>query len=193
MEYLSEFRSLFTDAPLVSAVPPKVSCLAGYRVALTCSVLSVPKPDVQWFFNRRQLKMDAKHTMEERGDNYTLTVADVRQQDLGEYTCSAVNKIGEAQATVLLTGTPFGLEIKSSSRGLYKHTYNLTWTMKSFVTIEETEISYRRKVRKVGHLQASLSFFCESQQESPCLLLEEIFAIQRLDGCIDSYHKRGNV
>ena len=48
--------------------------------------------------------MDAKHTMEERGDNYTLTVADVRQQDLGEYTCSAVNKIGEAQATVLLTG-----------------------------------------------------------------------------------------
>ena len=180
---------LFSDAPLVSAVPPKVSCLAGYRVALTCSVLSVPKPDVQWFFNRRQLKMDAKHTMEERGDNYTLTVADVRQQDLGEYTCSAVNKIGEAQATVLLTGTPFGLEIKSSSRGLYKHTYNLTWTMKSFVTIEETEISYRRKVRKVGHLEASL-FFCESQQD---LLLEEIFAIQRLDGCIDSYHKRGNV
>ena len=49
--------------------------------------------------------MDAKHTMEERGDNYTLTVADVRQQDLGEYTCSAVNKIGEAQASVLLTGT----------------------------------------------------------------------------------------
>ena len=88
----------------MSAVPPRVSCLAGYRVALTCSVLSVPKPDVQWFFNRRQLKMDAKHTMEERGDNYTLTVADVRQQDLGEYTCSAVNKIGEAQATVLLTG-----------------------------------------------------------------------------------------
>ena len=48
--------------------------------------------------------MDAKHTMEERGDNYTLTVANVRQQDLGEYTCSAVNKIGEAQASVLLTG-----------------------------------------------------------------------------------------
>ena len=102
----SEFlASSFSDAPLVSAVPPRVSCLAGYRVALTCSVLSVPKPDVQWFFNRRQLKMDAKHTMEERGDNYTLTVADVRQQDLGEYTCSAVNKIGEAQASVLLTGT----------------------------------------------------------------------------------------
>lgn len=137
-------------APLVSAVPPRVSCLAGYRVALTCSVLSVPKPDVQWFFNRRQLKMDAKHTMEERGDNYTLTVANVRQQDLGEYTCSAVNKIGEAQASVLLTGTPFGLEIKSSSRGLYKHTYNLTWTMKSFVTLEETEISYRRKGMGMG-------------------------------------------
>ena len=42
--------------------------------------------------------------MEERGNNYTLTVADVRQTDLGEYSCSAVNKIGEGQAKVLLTG-----------------------------------------------------------------------------------------
>lgn len=48
--------------------------------------------------------MDVKHMMEERENNYTLTIANVRQNDLGDYTCSAVNKIGEGQATVILTG-----------------------------------------------------------------------------------------
>ena len=48
--------------------------------------------------------MDKKHMMEERGNNYTLTIAAVRQNDLGDYTCSAVNKIGEGQAMVILTG-----------------------------------------------------------------------------------------
>ena len=93
-----------SDAPVVTAVPARVSCLQGYRVSLTCSVLSVPKSDVRWFFDRRQLKMDEKHIMEERGNNYTLTIANVRSKDLGDYTCSAVNKIGEGQAMVTLTG-----------------------------------------------------------------------------------------
>jgi hypothetical protein len=49
LERLSiSFSSYFADAPVVTAVPARVSCLEGYRVALTCSVLSVPKSDVQW-------------------------------------------------------------------------------------------------------------------------------------------------
>ena len=52
----------------------------------------------------RPLKMDSKYTMEERGNNYTLTISEVRQTDLGDYTCTAVNKISEQQAQVVLTG-----------------------------------------------------------------------------------------
>ena len=52
----------------------------------------------------RPLKMDSKYTMEERGNNYTLTISEVRQNDLGDYTCTAVNKISEQQAQVVLTG-----------------------------------------------------------------------------------------
>ena len=48
--------------------------------------------------------MDQKHMMEERENNYTLTLEDVRESSLGEYTCSAVNKIGDGQAVVFLTG-----------------------------------------------------------------------------------------
>ena len=48
--------------------------------------------------------MDSKYMMEERGNNYTLTISKVRQADLGDYTCTAVNKISEQQAIVILTG-----------------------------------------------------------------------------------------
>ena len=49
--------------------------------------------------------MDSQHKMEENGDsNYTLTVRNIRESDLGNYTCNAVNKIGEGSATITLSG-----------------------------------------------------------------------------------------
>ena len=43
--------------------------------------------------------------MEENGENnYTLTIQNIRERNLGNYTCSAVNKIGEAAATIALKG-----------------------------------------------------------------------------------------
>ena len=95
---------IFKDAPVVTAVPSKVATLQGTSVALTCSVLSVPKSDVRWFFKRNQLKMDQKHMMEERQNNYTLTIENVNESNLGEYTCTAVNKIGDGQDVVFLSG-----------------------------------------------------------------------------------------
>ena len=56
------------------------------------------------YFNMRPLKMDSKYSTEKRGNNYTLTISEVRQNDLGDYTCTAVNKISEQQAQVVLTG-----------------------------------------------------------------------------------------
>lgn len=42
--------------------------------------------------------------MEENGDLFTLVVRDIEPKDLGNYSCLAINKIGEAQGTVRLTG-----------------------------------------------------------------------------------------
>ena len=60
---------------------------------------------VRWFFGRRPLTMDAHHRMEENGENnYTLTIQKIRERNLGTYTCSAVNKIGDASAVIALKG-----------------------------------------------------------------------------------------
>ncbi len=49
--------------------------------------------------------MTGKYVMAEYNEsNYTLTVKNVDTADLGDYMCSAVNKIGEKSAIVTLTG-----------------------------------------------------------------------------------------
>ena len=43
--------------------------------------------------------------MEENGENnYTLTIHDVGERNLGDYTCQAFNKIGDASSTISLKG-----------------------------------------------------------------------------------------
>ena len=43
--------------------------------------------------------------MEENGENnYTLTIDNIRERNLGNYTCQAVNKIGEGSSTIALKG-----------------------------------------------------------------------------------------
>ena len=46
--------------------------------------------------------------MEENGENnYTLTIDNIRERNLGNYTCQAVNKIGEGSSTIALKGKKY--------------------------------------------------------------------------------------
>ena len=119
--------------------------------------------------------------MEENGENnYTLTIDNIKERNLGNYTCQAVNKIGDGSSTIALkgnlrlyqytknwinhqifistilsniiiifSGIPFDLTFHSSSTGRYKTHYNLSWTLKSFVPIQKTELQYKTKVSNV--------------------------------------------
>ena len=42
--------------------------------------------------------------MEEKGSNYSLVLKGVGEAELGNYTCEAINKMGEGRDTALLTG-----------------------------------------------------------------------------------------
>ena len=43
--------------------------------------------------------------MEENGENnYTLTIDNIEERNLGNYTCQAVNKIGDRSSTIDLKG-----------------------------------------------------------------------------------------
>ena len=50
---------------------------------------------------------------------------------------------------IIFSGIPFDLTFHSSSTGRYKTHYNLSWTLKSFVPIQKTELQYKNKVSNV--------------------------------------------
>ena len=50
---------------------------------------------------------------------------------------------------IIFSGIPFDLTFHSSSTGRYKTQYNLSWTLKSFVPIQKTELQYKTKVSNV--------------------------------------------
>ncbi len=51
-----------------------------------------------------ELGPDSTRKMEEKGDNFSLVLRNVDEADLGEYKCVAINSVGEAEATVRLSG-----------------------------------------------------------------------------------------
>ncbi|XP_059096257.1 lachesin-like [Tigriopus californicus] len=129
--------------PIVHPLRPIVKASSGDKSRLTCHVKAKPQPNVVWYFGENELRPDSEHQMEERGDNYTLVLRNIEPKDLGNYTCLAINKIGESRATVNLSGIPHKATITSPPKGRHRSSYDLTWSIKSFAPILETEVRYK--------------------------------------------------
>ena len=79
----------------LSPAPPSLKLWTGF-LAL---------PQVIWHFGARELSPTNGRKMEENGSNYSLVLAGVQgEAELGNYTCEAINKMGEGRDTALLTG-----------------------------------------------------------------------------------------
>ncbi|KAG8183020.1 hypothetical protein JTE90_017107 [Oedothorax gibbosus] len=61
---------------------------------LVCRVTGVPKPTVDWYFNRNKLDSGIKYSILKEGDKCVLTVPHPRIADSGLYECRAKNEVG---------------------------------------------------------------------------------------------------
>ena len=75
------------------------------------------------------------------------------------YITISLNKIYSFYKKNHFSGIPFDLTFHSSSTGRYKTHYNLSWTLKSFVPIQKTELQYKNKVSNVlSYMNKDISF-----------------------------------
>ena len=84
-----------------AAVPPeftvplrKVMAIENKTVELTCTVRGFPKPTITWYKGARDIYENAKFTMTQDEDTYTLTIYNVYGEDEDEYACKATNRGG---------------------------------------------------------------------------------------------------
>ena len=62
--------------------------------------------------------------MEENGENnYTLTIDNIKERNLGNYTCQAVNKIGDGSSTIALKGKDRRKCFNKNGLSYFNHNY----------------------------------------------------------------------
>lgn len=77
-----------------------VRIMDGERVNLTCIVEGKPIPRVEWYHDGKPIKEGKEITIIQDTEGIcNLAITEVFPEDAGEYTCHAVNPIGEAICT----------------------------------------------------------------------------------------------
>lgn len=91
-EEITEFIAPRFESPLV---PTQV--MDGEKVSLTCRVTGKPTPKVEWLHDGQPIQeaKDVVISQDEEGI-CSLAITEVFPENAGIYTCTAVNKVGEA-------------------------------------------------------------------------------------------------
>eukprot|EP00057_Strongylocentrotus_purpuratus_P013444 XP_011667918.1 PREDICTED: myosin light chain kinase, smooth muscle isoform X2 [Strongylocentrotus purpuratus] len=74
-----------------------IQAIDGSPLSLPVRIKGSPAPDVQWFFNKEQIKEDNDFKFVVDGDRLSLVIAEVYPDDAGIYTCKIFNSAGSAE------------------------------------------------------------------------------------------------
>jgi len=130
--------------PEVSSAKRAVYAGPGDRDVLTCIVKAEPRANVSWYKDGRAVHYDKTHLADQHGSLFMLRLKEITINDLGNYTCEAENSQGLARDHIELSGKPEMATINSSPEGLYRNSYNLTWSIKSSSPLEKVRILFRK-------------------------------------------------
>ncbi|XP_012989996.1 neurotrimin isoform X3 [Esox lucius] len=114
-----------------------VGVAPGQRGVLECEVDSMPEADFEWYRDDRRIFNDFDGIqIEDVGQLSKLTFLNVSEEDYGNYTCIAINKLGssntsfvlyeiiEPTSSTLLQGPGAVQDGNSGSMGTHVHTYS---------------------------------------------------------------------
>lgn len=80
-----------------------VRVMDGDSVNLTCVVQGKPIPKVEWFHDSKPINEGKQITILQDSEGVcNLAINEVFPEDAGEYTCQAINPVGEAICTATL-------------------------------------------------------------------------------------------
>lgn len=129
-------------APEIDVEREIVHAGVGVESELTCIVHAHPHADVMWLKNQKELPKKAKMSRKNYKSRHTLRIMHTTEEDLGEYTCVAVNNLGRASRTISLTGAPSQatIAVTKDDEGVV-----LKWRLESYSPITQYKLKYRRK------------------------------------------------
>ena len=95
-------------APIVTAISPKDEVTSPAPVSFNCTVDSYPPSNITWLHNGAEVQAAPPRVtistvqVDNRTQESTLTLLNTTAEDIGTYTCSAVNGVGSTNRTTEL-------------------------------------------------------------------------------------------
>ncbi|XP_067684073.1 uncharacterized protein [Haliotis asinina] len=102
-------------SPSVTVPLSDVYSKAGESIVLTCHIVGIPQPSIQWRKNGMMIGHTKDFKQKYDGSCVKLEICGVCHQDSGQYECLAHNKLGETSSRCLLTVKDMAAEEESSS------------------------------------------------------------------------------
>ncbi|KAK7883128.1 hypothetical protein WMY93_029302 [Mugilogobius chulae] len=87
----------------------------GRMGMLQCDANAVPKPEFEWFRDDKKMTNTQTINIQMLGSTTILVFSNVTEEDYGNYTCVATNRLGNQNANVFLYRPGTGRDINSSS------------------------------------------------------------------------------
>ncbi|GAA6100350.1 limbic system-associated membrane protein isoform X1 [Tachysurus ichikawai] len=87
----------------------------GRQGVLQCDATAVPKPEFEWYKDDKRLSNMQGINIHIIGSRTELVVANVTDDDYGNYTCVATNRLGIHNASVFLYRPGTGRDINGSA------------------------------------------------------------------------------
>ncbi|XP_070569690.1 myosin light chain kinase, smooth muscle-like isoform X2 [Ptychodera flava] len=88
------------QAPVFTRELDDVEVCEGSAARLDCIVIGDPEPDIQWHKDGKEIQENRHYRMEfGEDDSVSLIIAEITEEDDGEYTCEAVNSAGKASSS----------------------------------------------------------------------------------------------
>ena len=83
-------------------MPVSVEMTAAKTARFLCRVGGRPQPQVSWFKNGEEIKLNGNVKAKDTLDGHRLTISQVTASDTGYYQCRASSPVGMVQGTSLL-------------------------------------------------------------------------------------------
>lgn len=144
----AEVRLDVQHAPVVEEDQVYVHDSAGSELDVTCTVHASPPAKVEWFKDSVVLTDEERVIrMEKRGNRHTLLLPSLGdgQDRSGVYKCLARNRLGEAEAEVVVSRHAAPVVFLSGEEGVSSDSYSLAWVTESSSPVTQFLVQHREE------------------------------------------------
>lgn len=101
---VNQVSQTLSQAPVFTKPMTRCKTCQGDVARFDVTVSGDPLPHVTWFFEDEEIISDTRHMLRsnEKTRSFSLNIRNVEEDDEGEYTCKAVNSLGESSCSAEL-------------------------------------------------------------------------------------------